>query len=498
MTEVEAGLRDAAPDGSPTHEPSTLLANSTYMLLARGFTLVTGGALVIYAARTFSVAEYGRYAVAVAMMAIFALLSEMGISSLALREMAPHGANVSRVLGIAIRAEAATSLVAAALLVPIGLALGYPAAVLVLLAIGGAVLLFQSLLAPIDAAFKAHRVLGYAALFTVVQGAVTAALGFALVALGAGPVGLLSALLAGALAAIPLAFVLLKRRLGIVPSFDGALTDVLPFLRASAPIALAGAFTAIYERVDVVMVSRLDSSSAAAIYGVPLTMVQYTLLVPAIIGTAFFSLFTNTLRTDAPAARESFFLVSRLFLFMSVPIALVLAVGGDDIATFLFGDKYRESGNVLLLLGWNVVLGFQIYLLWYGLLAVHRERGMAVLMAVGLALNVALNVALIPAHGPKGAAASLVVSDAFVLVGQAVLIHSRVFAVPFAQLLVKPVAAGLVTAPVVLLLDAYSGTVAGVVGGAVFAGVLLVSRYISRTEWEPLTKPMAALFARAG
>ena len=364
--EIEPSLNDAASDLSPTHEPSTLLANSTYMLLARGFTLVTGGALIVFAVRTFSVPEYGRYAVAVAMMAIFALASEMGISALALREMAPPGANVSRILGVAIAAETVTSLVAAALLIPVGLALGYSSAVLVLLAIGGAVLLFQSLLAPIDAAFKAHRVLGYLALFTVVQAAVTGALGFALVALGAGPVGLLVALLAGALAAIPLGFVLLRRKLGIVPSFDGAPARVLPFLRASAPIAAAGAFTAIYERVDVVMVSKLDSSAAAAIYSVPLTMVQYSLYVPAIIGTAFFPLFANTLRTDTASARESFFLVARLFLFMSVPIAFVLAAGGGGIATFLFGEKYRESGDVLLLLGWNVVLGFQIYLLGTG------------------------------------------------------------------------------------------------------------------------------------
>ena len=54
-----------------------------------------------------------------------------------------------------------------------------------------------------------------------------------------------------------------------------------PTPRSSAPIALAGAITAIYERVDVVMVSKLDSGSAAAIYSLPLTMVQYTMFVPA-------------------------------------------------------------------------------------------------------------------------------------------------------------------------------------------------------------------------
>lgn len=495
--EIDPVLKDLGTGQPPTHEPSSLLANSLFMLFARGFTLASGGALVVYAARTFSVSEYGRYAVAVAIMATFALLSEMGITSLALREMSLDADRSRQVLGVAIAAEAATSLVAAALLVPIGLALGYSTAVLVLLAVAGAVLLFQSVLAPFETTFRAHRV-GYAAGFIVVQAAVTAVVGFASVALGAGPVGLMLALLAGTLAAIPVALAFLKAKLKIVPTFDGARKHVLPFLRSSAPIALAGGLTAVYERVDVVMVSKLDSGAAAAIYSVPLTIVQYAMFVPAIIGTAFFPQFANTLRDDPASARESFFLVSRLFLFASVPIALVLAAGGHDIATILFGDHYRASGSVLLLLGWNVALGFQIYLLWYGLLAARGERGMAVLMAAGLALNVALNFVLIPAYGPKGAAASLLVSDAFVLAGQATIVHRRMFELPFAQLLVKPLAAGALVVPVVLLLRPYSELLAGSLAAVVFVGVLLVTRYISRTEWEPLTKPLAALLARAG
>src|SRR6266545_5754028 len=129
-TDVEPGLNDLAPGGSPTHEPASLLANSTFMLLARGFTLASGGALVVYAARTFTVGEYGRYAVAVAMLSIFSLLSEMGISGLALREMSPQEARRAQILGVALAAELATSVVAAAVLVPLGVALGYSSAVL--------------------------------------------------------------------------------------------------------------------------------------------------------------------------------------------------------------------------------------------------------------------------------------------------------------------------------------------------------------------------------
>jgi O-antigen/teichoic acid export membrane protein len=493
--EVDPTARDAG--GTPlTPEPASLLANSSFMLLARAFTLVAGGALIVYAARTLTVAEYGRYAVVVAIMAIFGLLSEMGISALALREMSPPEARLAQILGVALAAEIVTSVVAAALLVPTGVALGYSSAVLALLAIAAGVLLFQGLLPPVDAAFKARRVLIYSAELTFVQSAVATASGFVLIALGAGAAGLVGALLIGSAAAVPLGFVLLRRKLGVLPIFDGAWPRVLPFLIASAPIAVTGAITAVYDRVDVVMVSKLDSAAAAAIYGIPLTMVQYAMLVPAIIGTAFFSLFANTLRDDRWAARESFFLIARLFLFASVPLALVLAAGGGDIVTALFGDRYAPSGDVLALLGWNVILGFQIYLLWYGLLAAHHERLMAVAMGAGLALNVGLNFWLIPEYGPRGAAVSLLASDGFVLAAQTTLVHRKMFSVPFRQVLLKPFVAGAAALVVLVVLDRYSGLLSGLAAAVLFTAVLLVSRYVSRREWEPLTKPVSHFLSR--
>src|SRR5205814_4257128 len=123
----------------------------------------------------------------------------------------------------------------------------------------------------------------YAAAFSVIQAAVTAAAGFAFVAAGTGPAGLFVALLLGPAVALPTALLLLRNKLSIKPAFSGAWRRVLPFLVASIPIAFTGTITAIYERVDVLMVSKLDSSEAAAIYAVPLTVLQYALLVPAIV-----------------------------------------------------------------------------------------------------------------------------------------------------------------------------------------------------------------------
>jgi O-antigen/teichoic acid export membrane protein len=495
-TELERSVETVSPTRPPTHEPASLLANSTFMLLTRGFTLIAGGALGIYAVRSFSVAAYGRYAVAVALITIIASLSEMGISARALRTMSFDEALTRETLGIAVAAEVVTSVVAAAVLVPVGLLLGYSRSVLILLAIGAGVILFQGLLPPVETVFKARRTMVYPAVFTAVQSGVMAVVGFALIAAGAGPAGLIFALLAGAAAAVPVAYLLLRSKTGLLPPLRGTWVRSFPFLAAAIPIAVTGAVTVIYERIDVLMVSKLDSAAAAAHYSVPLTVVQYTLLIPAVIGTAFFPLLAAILKEDAAAARELFFLVSRLFLFASGPIAIFLLGSSDELIPLVFGDRYRPSSAVLAVLAVTIVFGFQIFLLWYGLLAAYKERGMLTVTLFSLALNVGLNLVLIPAYGPKGAAISLVISDLTILVGQAAFLQKNLFAIPFAEVLPKPLLAAALSAVAILLLHPVSGFLSGGVAALLFAAVLLATRYISAEEWRPLTQPVREQLAR--
>ena len=110
------------------------------------------------------------------------------------------------------------------------------------------------------------------------------------------------------------------------------------------------------------------------------------------------------LEEDREQARESFFLLWRVFLLLSVPVALFLVFGSDDLVTALLGDRYASAGTPLAIIGGCIVLGFLNYLLWYGLLAAHRERRRLLILAVSLAINVGLNLLLIPPHGPTGAA----------------------------------------------------------------------------------------------
>ena len=218
-------------------------------------------------------------------------------------------------------------------------------------------------------------------------------------------------------------------------------------------------------------------------------------VLPGIIVPAFFPLLAAGLEEAREQAAESFFLLWRLFLLLSVPIALFLLFGSDDLVTAVLGDRYEDAGTPLAIFGGCIVLGFLNYLLWYALLAAYRERRTLLILAISLAINVGLNFLLIPPYGPTGAAVALAVSDLLFVAGQAGFVHRSVFALPFRRLFLRPVVAVLAALAVAIPLSAVSALGAAVAAPCIYAGLLLLVSYVSREEWRPLIDPLRS-FAR--
>lgn len=484
------------PQSQERARPASLVFNSSVMLVAAGFNVLVTTALAIYAIRTFSVDAYASYSIAWALISIFAIWSEMGLQIVAIREMAMQPRKAQHHLGVALVAECATSVVVGAAVVPIGLVLGYSTKILGLLAIGAAYIFFQGVLTAFDAPFRARRTLVYTAVLASMQTGTMALAGFLLISLGVGPAALIIAMAVGYALAIPAAVALLKWRLNMRPILAGARGATWPFIRTAIPIAAIAGLAIVYDKLDLLLLASLDKHSAAAIYGVPLTVVATVLIVPSIIVPAFFPLLVPTLRDEPERARSSFFLMLRIFLFISVPASLVLAFASTDLVTVIAGDRYRASGEPLAILGISIVLGFLNYLLGYGLLAAYQERRRLLISAVALGVNVGLNFLLIPPYGPTGAAVALVMSDLLIVAWQAALIHRGVFAFPLRDLLPKPLVAAALGALCGLAVAKWSDVAAGFLAACVYAIALQALGYVSVSEWAPLIDPIRRFVGR--
>jgi O-antigen/teichoic acid export membrane protein len=260
------------------------------------------------------------------------------------------------------------------------------------------------------------------------------------------------------------------------------------------PIAGINIVAVVYARVDIVMLSVLSSSSKVAFYTVPYSLVRLSWLLPSIISAAFFPLLSRTLESDRAEAERLFFLVVRVFFFLSIPISLLLALSSPTLLPFVFGDAYSHSVTVLQIMAWTSVLGFQNYVLWYALLATRKERAVLFIQIAGLAVNLGINAVAIPLYGSTGAATALLISDLVVIAGQVVLIHRTLFSIPFADLLTKPLVAAAVVVPVATAIAIRTAIGGALAGAFLYAAILLALRYVTAEEWRPVTAVIRAPF----
>jgi O-antigen/teichoic acid export membrane protein len=475
--------------------PPGVVANSAWLMLAQGIVALVAGSVSIYAIRSFSTTAWGHYSTALALVALFTILSGSGLAPLALREMTSAPAQQPEILGTTFQALAWTCLPIVIALFATAALLGYPREVFLLIVVLSPLLFLDPALANFAAAFNARSRLFYVALFQVAQAIAYGAVAVLVIASSARVTGLAVATLMGSLTATLLATVLLRRKLKVRPQLRQARRHVWGFLRLAVPIAGINIVAVVYARVDILMLSVLSTSSKVAFYTVPYSLVRLSWLLPSVVSAAFFPLLSRTLESDRAEAERLFFLVVRVFFFLSIPISLLLALSSPTLLPLVFGDAYSHSATVLQIMAWTSVLGFQNYVLWYALLATRKEQAVLFLQIAGLVVNVAINAVAIPLYGSTGAATALLISDLVVVIGQVVLIHRTLFPIPFGDLLAKPGAAALVVVPVAVAISTRTAVGGALIGAVTFAAILVALRYVTREEWRPVTTVMRAPFA---
>jgi O-antigen/teichoic acid export membrane protein len=163
------------------------------------------------------------------------------------------------------------------------------------------------------------------------------------------------------------------------------------WLNAGASVAAA------YNRIDVLLLRRLLTSEAVAVYGVPYRILDLTQIVPSSLAATILPGMCrneqNTSGSAPPRAAMRFLLVVALFL------VVIVTTTAPKITFWLFGAKYQNSIPILQILIWATVPMFWNFVLNAQLIANSFDRAILYGASIALVLNVSLNLLLIPKFG---------------------------------------------------------------------------------------------------
>lgn len=189
-------------------------------------------------------------------------------------------------------------------------------------------------------------------------------------------------------------------------------------LRIMVPFGVAGLFTAIYYRVDMVMIEAILGEAPTGQYGAAYRILEALLMLPSIVALA--AVYPRLSRLHHEKAYAAFRRVLRTSLTGSVAVGLIITVllmlFAAPIIRILDPDPaYGPSVAALQILVWSFPFVCANHLLFAALYSMDHQRFVSAALALAVVLNVGLNFILIPAMGINGAAFATIAPEVLLL-----------------------------------------------------------------------------------
>ena len=441
--------------------------------------------LAMYAARVLGPAGVGAYNVAQNVWQFASIIADFGLGTLLTREVARD----HPVAGQRTAATVGLRLVLAAVCAPaavlVALLYGDRAIFItvVLLAAG----LFPAAIAgALSAVFSGHERMTTPAMVQLVGGVLTAALGFAVLAVGWGIIGLGGVSLAVSLLTA-VVFVQLVRRRYFTPGIALKPRELRPQLHESWPLMLNNLLNSIFFRSDIQVLAAFRGAQVVGHYSNAFRIIDAIGLLPSRFVLALFPVLSRRAAPGDATFLGVYRLAVKLLLGIAVPIALGITVLASDITRLFWGARFLPDAAIALqILVWYVPGSFWNGLTQYVLIAIGQQRWITVGFFLATAFNVVANLLLVPRYGLVAAAWTTVASEVVLFVPFAVIVRRSLGTLPFWREALPPLIGGLAAAAVALGLGQL-GSPALVVAGAalsVYAIVWLAQRPLDREEWQ--------------
>ena len=416
---------------------------------AAGVLLTVASAAVLF--RHLGVDDSGRYLTVLALASIVSGVTDIGLTTIGMRELAVREESEKRRLMrdlLGLRLVLATAGVGAA--GAFALVAGYDSDMVAGLFLAGIGVILITLQATLSIALMVDLRLGWVTILDLIRQALFVAGIFVLVAADAGIVPFLA--LAGPTAAVSLILTawIVRGSVPLMPAFDyqrwrALLREVLPFAAATIVVA-------VYFRASLIVLELVSSQSETGYFGAAFRVTEVLLVVPNLMVGAAFPIFARAARDDHDRLAYGVDRVFAASIVLGGLLVVGLWLGAPFAIDVVAGDEFARSADVLRIQAVALMFSFVTTTIFYALLSVRLHRAILLIACSALVVNVVLAATLGAAHGATGAAYATLVSEVVGLaIGFAVLRRSHPAVVPSLGVIPRVAVAGAAAALVALV-----------------------------------------------
>jgi O-antigen/teichoic acid export membrane protein len=371
--------------------------------------------LLVVIARWYGEIGLGQYAFAMGFAIFYAILADLGLYVLFIRETGNVSVSIPEFFGRIFSVSLILSGLSIVLLLITFVLAPLPADTMIFILVIGLYQIIAKLTEGCATAFIVAQQTHISSLLEVASKAVAAGLAALLIVAGVSLPAALWVLPGVTLVQLAAAYGLLARRLGRPPlAWPGR--ELLPLARRLRTYVPSVLQVPVYARADVIILGFLVGTAGVGIYSAAFRIVYLLIMFANLASLSLFPVAARlyqTAPTDFAALYHGAF---RVIVLLGLPAACGLWLIAPRLVVLIFGPEFVESASVLRLLCWLALLFPMRAILSVLLTSSDRQTARAKIEWLGAAIMWAACLLLIPLTGLYGAALAMLLAET-VMVG---------------------------------------------------------------------------------
>jgi O-antigen/teichoic acid export membrane protein len=442
--------------------------------LGYGLGVLLVAAASVFLLRYLGVADFGRFATIMSLIAIVSGVTDAGLTAVGARDLPlrPRGAQprlLANLLGLRLLLTPLGVIGAAAFAV----IAGYDDELVLGTVLAGAGLVLINAQATMMLPLQVDLRIGRLTAAEVLRQALTVAGIVVLVAAGASLLPFFTVPIIVGLGVLAASPALVGPNLVFRAAFDRREWRTL--LRETLPLAASLVMSVIYFRVLIIVVSLISIAEETGLYATSFRVFEILFGLPTLVLTVALPVLAVA-HDDRARLRYVLQRMTEVGAITAVFLAILIVIVARPMIDLLGGSEYADAAPILRIQAFALVAVFLGQVWQLGLISIRRQSALVFANGVALVLVLALGVPLIAAYDATGAAIAAIVAEAALATALYALIARADAALrPELVFLWKPALAGALMAAC-LLVPGLPVAVTALLGTAVFVLAIWLTR----------------------
>lgn len=393
-----------------------LAKNTAFMTLASSGQKIVAFVYFLFLARVMMPEKTGQFFLATSIVMLFSVFSDMGLSSLVIREISKRPEEREKIVRTAIGMKGVLTILTVIILFLFVPFFHYSAEITGLIFLASFVVIADAFALIFYGILRASQRLHYEAIGMFVGQCVTVFVGSVSLIVYPDVRFLIFALICGSATTCLVALFRVVHLYGwnlLVPSWNKK--DQWNIVKIILPFALAGIFTKIYSTIDVILISKMMNTMAVGVYSVAYKFTYAFQFLPLAFAAALYPSLSATVEQDKIGTANTFAQSIWYCFLMATPIVFGVWLLAPELIAFT-GNAYSESVTVLRMLIFILFPAFLEIPFGAFLNASNRQVTRMKIMGFALVVNTFISIVFIPELGLLGAVIGSLVSYTLMIV----------------------------------------------------------------------------------